>query len=96
LICDSKHLKKLATISSSLNSIKNVIYFEDDEGISDASECGSTSNWTVTSFSEVEKLGQENPVHSSLPSKNDIAVIMYTSGSTGRPKVISIPSSPCP
>lgn len=96
LICDSKQLKNLAAISSSLNSIKNVIYFE-DEGSSGAKEWESTSNWTITSFSEVEKLGQESPVHPTLPSKNGVAVVMYTSGSTGLPKVCSLylPSLNC-
>ncbi|CAK7346154.1 unnamed protein product [Dovyalis caffra] len=35
-------------------------------------------------FSEVEKLGKNNPVPPSLPSENGIAVVMYTSGSTGQ------------
>lgn len=86
MICDAKQLKKLAAISSSLNTIQNVIYFE-DEGSSDTSISGSMSNWKVASFSEVEKLGQKGTVHPRLPSKNDIAVVMYTSGSTGLPKV---------
>lgn len=96
LICETKQLKKLAAISSSLTSIKNVVYF-DDEGSSDAKECESTSNWTVKSISEVEKLGQETPVHPRLPSKNNVAVIMYTSGSTGLPKVcfLYLPFSSC-
>ena len=85
LICDSKQLKKLAAISTSLKTIENVIYFEDDE--SDTEFTKSIGNWTVASFSEVERLGQTSPVPANLPSKNGIAVIMYTSGSTGLPKV---------
>ncbi|CBI28468.3 hypothetical protein VitviT2T_018182 [Vitis vinifera] len=84
LICDSKQLKKLASISSRLEMIKNVIYF--DNAASDSDFSGDMSNWTVSTFSEVEKLGKENPVHPRLPSKTDIAVVMYTSGSTGLPK----------
>lgn len=90
LICDTKQLKKLATISSKLESIRNVIYFEDDENASDPDLSGTMSEWTVSSVSHVEKIGKESPVHPRLPSKTDIAVIMYTSGSTGLPKVCSI------
>ncbi|KAM7271405.1 hypothetical protein ACFE04_030619 [Oxalis oulophora] len=86
LICDSKQFKKLSGISSSLTTIKNVIYFE-DEGIEiDPTLSESLSLLNVSSISEIEKLGKTSPVDPNLPSKNSIAVIMYTSGSTGLPK----------
>lgn len=82
LICDSKLLKKVASVSSSLNTVQNVIYFE-----SDNTEASSNiGDWKVLSFSEVEKMGQKNQVNPRLPIKKDVAVIMYTSGSTGLPK----------
>ncbi|KAL4185757.1 hypothetical protein AMTRI_Chr10g7530 [Amborella trichopoda] len=86
VICDSKQLKKLAAISSNLETVKNIIYIE-DAGVSvDSGLSEKMPNCILSSFSEVEKIGKENPTDPILPVKTDIAVIMYTSGSTGVPK----------
>lgn len=86
LICDVKQFKKASAISSKLETVKHVIYFEEDGDSSGSSISGNVNDLKVSSFHEVEKLGKDNPLNPKLPSKNDIAVIMYTSGSTGMPK----------
>lgn len=40
----------------------------------------------ILSFSDVIKLGKENPCEPHPPKPDDLAFIMYTSGSTGTPK----------
>uniref|UniRef100_A0A1D1XHI3 4-coumarate--CoA ligase n=1 Tax=Anthurium amnicola TaxID=1678845 RepID=A0A1D1XHI3_9ARAE len=86
VICGFKELKKLVDISGQLNTVKRVIYIDDEGVATEASFAEKNTNWTITSFTEVKKLGRENPVDADLPAPSDIAVIMYTSGSTGLPK----------
>lgn len=85
VICGYKELKKIANISGQLDTVKRIICMN-DEFQSDASLFSGSSNWTINSFFDVDKLGRENPVDPDLPLSADIAVIMYTSGSTGMPK----------
>uniref|UniRef100_A0A0C9RQ56 TSA: Wollemia nobilis Ref_Wollemi_Transcript_3651_2873 transcribed RNA sequence n=1 Tax=Wollemia nobilis TaxID=56998 RepID=A0A0C9RQ56_9CONI len=86
VICDRKQLKKLIDISTQLDTVKRVVYME-EEGITiEPSLSGSSSSWIVSSMSRVESVGRERPIDADLPVAADIAVIMYTSGSTGLPK----------
>jgi long-chain acyl-CoA synthetase len=85
LICDSKQLKKIPAISSKLQSLRHIIYIEDEPV--EAETLNQVKHLTTLSFTEVEELGKTSSVDARLPSSSDTAVIMYTSGSTGLPKV---------
>lgn len=86
VVCGPKELKKLVDISGQLDTVKRVIYINEEGVSTDISLAQNNSSWQLSSFEEVQKLGQEKPVEAVMPVASDVAVIMYTSGSTGLPK----------
>ncbi|EFJ36404.1 hypothetical protein SELMODRAFT_141243 [Selaginella moellendorffii] len=82
VICDRKQLKKLIDLGESLETVRRVVYMDDDSDKSTLAACA----WQLESFSNIEKLGKGSTAQAHFPNASDIAVIMYTSGSTGLPK----------
>ncbi|KAI4987847.1 long chain acyl-CoA synthetase 9, chloroplastic-like [Hordeum vulgare subsp. vulgare] len=86
VVCGRKEFKKLIDIGWQLDTVKRVIYINEDGISAEVSIAQNSTSWSVKSFEEVGKLGAEAPVDANMPLPSDVAVIMYTSGSTGLPK----------
>lgn len=92
IVITSEELKnKLITFIDKIPNIKNIIYFPSPSksNISETTKC--PDHIQIKSFDELLKFGSKLPPKKfSLPSPDDLALIMYTSGTTSLPKAVMI------
>jgi long-chain acyl-CoA synthetase len=59
VVCGCKELKKHIVISGQLDTVKHVVYINEEGVPNEVSLAAKCTSWTVKSFEEVEKIGQE-------------------------------------
>ena len=74
MVCGPKELKKLIDISGQLDTVKRVIYINESGVSAEVSLAKNNFSWQLSSFEEVQKLGQENPVEPVMRLASDVVV----------------------
>ncbi|KAF2880048.1 hypothetical protein ILUMI_26117 [Ignelater luminosus] len=77
-------MPKFKKILAKTPKVKTLIYMEDQ--LKQLENSGYKDGVNIVTFSDVLKKGSESKIENTMPSPNDVAIIMYTSGSTGVPK----------
>ncbi|XP_077999340.1 long-chain-fatty-acid--CoA ligase 1-like [Glandiceps talaboti] len=85
IVCDTAAKVKLLLSKASVTpAMKRIIMIDDitDDVRDEANKCGVE----IVHFTQIEKLGKENPQDLVPPKPEDVFTICYTSGTTGNPK----------
>ncbi|KAL8565051.1 hypothetical protein ACOMHN_003427 [Nucella lapillus] len=85
VICDANvKVKNLLKRLSSTPGLKTIIVMDDIDGESRSQ--ADKAGIKLMQFSDLEKLGKENPTQINPAKPDDVSIICYTSGTTGIPK----------
>ncbi len=88
LIISSKFIEAIETILPNLQSIKNILIFDEDEGKVSTSYCGKAF---INLYDKLKTISGPITEFKKKEIRNDdLAYILYTSGSTGTPKGVMI------
>ncbi|XP_041364605.1 long-chain-fatty-acid--CoA ligase 1-like [Gigantopelta aegis] len=85
VVCDTnKKVSNLLNRHSETPDLRVAVVMEEPSG--EVLNLARTLGVSILTFSDVEKLGKENPHEINPPNPDDLSIICYTSGTTGLPK----------
>ncbi|KAK7111907.1 long-chain-fatty-acid--CoA ligase 5-like isoform X1 [Littorina saxatilis] len=85
VICDNNmKVKNLIKRLAETPNLKTIILMDQIDG--ESQEQAKQAGINLLQFSELEKLGKENPTKTNPAKPDDVCIICYTSGTTGIPK----------
>src|SRR3569833_1506402 len=88
IFLDPHLLPTLTNVLKDATEVKHVVWINQNQVNQDHVDKlkAAYPHITVSSFEDLRKIGEENPVDDVPPAAEDLCCIMYTSGSTGTPK----------